>query len=127
MEKHYWTVGIITAITLATIVATGLVSEASPSQQVTLDVTYSNALTPSFVAQELGLAADRVAAVTVVRPAGGCIVTFNLPLRTDLDQVFDRQGNVVTQNARAVNALDERQQERLDQLMRTQGCFRSRP
>lgn len=127
MKKHYWIVGIITAITLATIGVTGLIIEASPSQQVTLDVTYSNVLTPAFVAQELGLAADRVAAATVVRPSGGCTVTFNLPLRTDLDQVFDRQGNVVTQNARPVNELDDRQQERLDKLMRTQGCFRSRP
>jgi hypothetical protein len=129
--KHYWIVGIVTAVTILSVGVAGFVIEASPLErtvsQVTLDVNYSNALTPAFVAQELGIASDRVASVTVAPSGGGCSVSFNLPLRTDLDQQFDRNGNVVTQRARTVNELTEQQQERLDQLMETQGCFRARP
>jgi hypothetical protein len=95
-------------------------------QQTTMNIDYTNTLSSSFIAQELELASNRVASVTIV-PTSGCSVSFNLPLRTDLDQEFDRNGNVVTQRTRAVNELTEQQQERLDQLMRTQGCFRARP
>ena len=131
MKKHYWIIGIITAATILSIGITGFIIEASPleraANQVTLDVNYTNALTTGFVAQELRIAADRVASVTVVPSGGGCSVSFNLPLRTDLDQEFDRNGNVITQRARTINELDRQQQERLDQLMETQGCFRARP
>jgi hypothetical protein len=131
MKKHYWIIGIITAATILSVGIAGLVIEASPlertSNQATIDVSYSNMLTTGFVAQELGMASDRVASVTVAPLGGGCSVSFNLPLRTDLDQTFDRNGNVVTQRARTVNELDRQQQERLDQLMETQGCFRARP
>jgi hypothetical protein len=123
MKKHYWIVVTITTALILSIGVAGFVIEANPLErapaQVTLDVTYVNVLTTAFVAQELGLPQDRVASVTVT-PSSGCSVVFNLPLRTDQDE---HNGQVI--RVRPIIALDTQQQELLDQLMRTQGCFRT--
>ena len=118
----------IIAGTLTLVMIVGMASShvlASPSPQATLERTYSNAITATFAARELGIPATSILGITIGARGAGCSITFAQPITTHTDLHRSATG-VDNITLRQQFELTESQAARLDEIMRTQGCFNPR-
>lgn len=122
MRKHL-IIGLFIATIASALMASSHIS-AAPSTQ-TVSRTYNNQVTAAFLAQELGIPEASILSITIGSRGAGCSVELSDPIITHQDSHTDLLGVTVI-TPRPQRALDRAQQARLDEIMETQGCFRSR-